>query len=87
MNYLFFLSELVSLSCTIKNPLNVTRHIVTRHVLSTGDWYLSHRLIVYSYKWRLSFMLQFHKSPKKQKNYSRKHIKMLNITLFISESM
>ena len=26
MNYLFFLSELVSLSCTIKNPLNVTRH-------------------------------------------------------------
>ena len=42
MNYLFFLSELVSLSCTIKNPLNVTRHIVTRHVLSTGDWYLSH---------------------------------------------
>ena len=35
MNYLFFLSsELVSLSCTIKNPLNVTRHIVTRHVFA-----------------------------------------------------
>ena len=28
-----------------------------------------------------------YKSPKKQKNYSRNHIKMLNIIYFILESM